>query len=90
MPRSWPPATSTPRTGWLCAGAVRDAVWNDLHQRAPAPPRDIDLAFFGASEADIQARLQERAPEIRWDARDQARMHEWYLDRFDSASMTPA
>jgi hypothetical protein len=32
---------------WLvAAGAIRDAVWDALHGRAPVAPRDVDLAFF--------------------------------------------
>jgi hypothetical protein len=69
----------------LCAGAIRDAVWDTLHGRDPAPPRDVDLAFLGADEAEAQAALRARAPDIPWDARDQARVHTWYLQRFGVA-----
>ncbi|MEA2126495.1 MAG: uncharacterized protein QOI80_3277, partial [Solirubrobacteraceae bacterium] len=69
----------------LCAGAIRDAVWDTLHGREPGPPRDIDVAFFGADEGEVLAALRARAPHIPWDARDQARVHTWYPERFGVA-----
>jgi hypothetical protein len=74
---------------WLVsAGAVRDAVWDLLHDRPPAPPRDVDLGFFDptdlseAREAAVTAALRARAPDIEWDARNQAAVHLWYPARF--------
>jgi uncharacterized protein len=74
---------------WLiCAGAIRDAVWDALHDRPPITPRDIDLGFFDpadltpARDAAVEAALRERAPELPWEAKNQAAVHVWYPARF--------
>ena len=74
---------------WLInAGAIRDAVWDDLHDRSPAKPRDVDLGFFdpgGLSperDAEVEAALRERAPDLPWEAKNQAAVHLWYPKRF--------
>jgi hypothetical protein len=74
---------------WLiAAGAIRDAVWDVLHDRAPALPRDIDVGYFdpgdltpGRDEAVSRA-LRARAPQLPWDAKNQAAVHVWYPRRF--------
>jgi hypothetical protein len=66
---------------WIGAGALRDAVWDRAHGRAPSLPNDVDVAYFDAAapdraaEAGIAAALQARAPELPWQVRNQARMH---------------
>jgi hypothetical protein len=74
---------------WLIsAGAIRDAVWDALHDRAPATPRDIDVGYFDptdltpARDAAVSQALHERAPELPWDAKNQAAVHLWYPQRF--------
>jgi hypothetical protein len=75
---------------WLiCAGAIRDAVWDALHDRPPtAIPRDIDLGFFdpndltAAGEEFVSARLRAREPDLPWHAKNQAAVHLWYPTRF--------
>lgn len=74
---------------WLVgAGAIRDAVWDLAHGRDPAPPRDVDVAFFdpadlspGRDEAVLRA-LRARARHVPWDAKNQAAVHLWYGPRF--------
>jgi hypothetical protein len=72
----------------LAAGAIRDAVWDDLHGRPPTTPRDLDLGFFDPDDltperdAEVEAALGERAPHLPWDAKNQAAVHRWYPDRF--------
>src|SRR5436190_1369760 len=35
---------------WLIgAGVLRDLVWDHVHGRDPAPPKDVDLVFFDAA-----------------------------------------
>ena len=78
---------------WLiAAGAIRDAVWDDLHGRPlTTPPRDLDLGFFDPDDltperdAEVEAALRRRAPELPWDAKNQAAVHLWYPDRFGIA-----
>jgi hypothetical protein len=74
---------------WLIsAGAIRDAVWDALHGRPPAAPRDIDLGFFdpadlsAARDRAVEEALRERAPHLPWDAKNQAAVHLWYPRRF--------
>jgi hypothetical protein len=75
---------------WLiAAGAIRDAVWDDLHGRPlTTPPRDLDLGFFDPDDltperdAEVEAALRRRAPDLPWDAKNQAAVHLWYPDRF--------
>jgi hypothetical protein len=75
---------------WLvCAGAIRDAVWDDLHG-APltTAPRDVDVAFFDPSDLTperdraVEDALRARAPDLPWQARNQAAVHLWYPGRF--------
>jgi hypothetical protein len=68
--------------GWIGAGFVRDAVWDRLHARPPAPPAgDVDVVWFGpetpSAEADraIEARLRAAMPDTDWSVTNQARMH---------------
>jgi uncharacterized protein len=71
---------------WLInAGAIRDAVWDAVHDRPPTgAPRDVDLGFFDAGDltpdrdAAVEAALRERAPHVPWEAKNQAAVHRWY------------
>ncbi len=71
---------------WLVnAGAIRDAVWDDLHGRPPtAPPRDVDVGFFDPADLTperdeaVEEALRRRAPDVRWEAKNQAAVHHWY------------
>jgi hypothetical protein len=81
-------ADAAPPDWLLCAGAIRDAVWDTVHGREPAMARDLDLAYFDAADltdardAEVLAALRSRAPELPWDARNQAAVHLWYPARF--------
>jgi uncharacterized protein len=75
---------------WLIsAGAIRDAVWDDLHGRPlTTVPRDIDVGFFDPSDLTperdrtVQDALRERAPHLPWQAKNQASVHLWYPQMF--------
>jgi hypothetical protein len=75
---------------WLvCAGAIRDAVWDAAHGRPlDAIPRDVDVAFFDPSDPTperdraVEDALRARAPHLPWQARNQAAVHLWYPRRF--------
>lgn len=66
------------------AGAVRNLVWDTLHGYAPSEPVDVDVACFDAGhldrkyEVELEARLRERMPDVRWEAVNQARVYLWY------------
>jgi uncharacterized protein len=78
---------------WLItAGALRDAVWDDLHGLPPTTmPRDIDLGFFdpddltAARDQAVEDDLRARAPGLPWEAKNQAAVHLWYPRRFGLA-----
>lgn len=66
---------------WIGAGAVRNPVFDHLHDLAPQPLADIDVAWFDpedaspARDAAIEAELGRRAPSLPWSVHNQARMH---------------
>ena len=75
---------------WLvCAGALRDAVWDALHDRPlDTPPRDVDVGFFDPSDLTpgrdrgVEDALRAAAPHLPWEAKNQAAVHLWYPRRF--------
>jgi len=67
---------------WIGAGTPRDAAWDHLHGRPPAPPAgDVDVVFFDpavpcpAADRAIEARLRAAHPGPAWSVTNQARMH---------------
>jgi uncharacterized protein len=74
---------------WLIgAGVIRDRVWDHLHGFAPAPSKDVDLAFFDSltlgseRERSVHREVTARAPDISWDVTNQAGVHLWYPQVF--------
>ncbi len=87
---------------WLIvAGFVRNLIWDHLHGRyVPTPLSDVDVVFFDATdlstetERRIEASLTEVRPNVRWEVRNQARMHlrnghRPYLSTADAISYYP-
>lgn len=68
------------------AGAVRSLVWDALHGFAqPSALDDVDVVYFDASqtepqEAELQARLSQRMPGLRWEVTNQATVHHWFRE----------
>ena len=67
---------------FIGAGFLRNAIWDHLHQRSGATPlNDVDLVYFDSddtrleSEQGFEARLQALLPGVKWEVRNQARMH---------------
>ena len=75
---------------WLVgAGVIRNLVWDHLHGYSqPTPPRDIDVAFFDASnlspeqDTAVTVQLSSLLPTVEWEATNQAAVHLWYADHF--------
>jgi hypothetical protein len=75
---------------WLiCAGAVRTAVWDHLHDHEKRTPlSDIDLGFYDphdrseARERAVRCALRKELPTEIWDANNQAAVHLWYAKKF--------
>jgi uncharacterized protein len=73
----------------LSAGAIRDAVWDDRHGRPlTAPARDIDVGFFDLDDVSperdraVEQELRAVAPDLPWQAKNQAAVHLWYPRTF--------
>lgn len=70
---------------WIAAGFVRNAVWDHLAGRAPAPPdTDIDVIWFDRPAAGpahpgldlaLAQRLRALEPAADWSVKHQGRMH---------------
>jgi len=78
---------------WICAGVIRDLVWDTKFGNGFDPSRisDVDVAFFDPvdlrTERDRAAELRLLAlrPDVRWDAKNQAAVHTSYPNRFGIA-----
>jgi len=78
---------------WLIgSGVIRNLVWDRLHGfDRPTAPKDVDLVFFDSAalgeerERQVHDALAVKAPEIPWDAKNQAAVHLWYPDVFGIA-----
>ncbi|MBD9485352.1 nucleotidyltransferase family protein [Pseudomonas sp. PDM14] len=81
-------ARSLQLASWcIGAGAVRNLVWDHLHQRPAQVPGDIDLVYFDPSaQAEQDENLRERlatcCPELPWEVTNQAHVHHWYANYF--------
>ena len=70
------------------AGAIRDLVFEHLHGRLAPAPRDVDYAFFDPADVSaehdeaIESKLRALCPDLPFEARNQARVHLWYEQRF--------
>jgi uncharacterized protein len=67
---------------YIGAGLVRNAVWDYLHD-APGktPIRDIDFIYFSCEKIDesgIRESLSQALPDVEWDLKNSAFVHEWY------------
>jgi len=67
---------------YLAAGFVRNLVWDHLHQKSIATPlNDMDVVYYDADEFGDQvylkyeAELNLRMPYVKWQVRNQAKMH---------------
>jgi uncharacterized protein len=86
-------ARSVDPPDWIIgAGAVRTAVWDQLHgHEDPTSVDDIDLVFFDPSDLSegrdrqVEALLKAVLPDAPWDAKNQAAVHLWYPRKFGYA-----
>lgn len=72
----------------IAAGFVRSAVWDHFHDlAAPTAVADVDVVYFDPSNRDptqddsAERRLRDAMPDVPWEVRNQARMHERNGDR---------
>jgi hypothetical protein len=75
---------------WIVAGCLAQTVWNHRYALPPGHGiADIDIVYFDpdlsdAAEAANEARLRRIFPTLaaRVDAKNQARVHQWYEAKF--------
>jgi hypothetical protein len=67
---------------WIGAGFVRNTVWDHLHNfKTKTPLNDVDVIYFDKENIDplqdiaIEERLREKASNLNWSVKNQARMH---------------
>ncbi len=72
---------------WCIAGGfVRNRVWDALTAQRENFPADTDVLFFDAAdrsrerEAALEGALEKMLPQVDWQVRNQARMHEFNGD----------
>jgi hypothetical protein len=77
------------------AGALRNLVWDELHDREnPTPPTDVVVALFddadvtSARDRSLEAALAKLLPGVPWEVTNQAGVHLWYEEEFGH-SITP-
>ena len=67
---------------YIGAGLVRNAVWDYLHDTpGKTPIRDIDFIYFSCEKIDesrIRESLCQALPDVEWDFKNSAFVHEWY------------
>ncbi|MDC9580529.1 nucleotidyltransferase family protein [Xenorhabdus sp. PR6a] len=69
--------------GWIGAGFVRDAVWDQLHGYGLSPVYgDVDVVWFDCEHCSpdhvsyLEDRLRKQLPSLDWSVKNQARMHQ--------------
>ena len=68
--------------GWIGAGFVRDAVWDQLHGRGPLHPAgDVDILWFDPAQSkpeidrSLEIQLKQRCSTLLWSVKNQSRMN---------------
>lgn len=85
---------------WIGAGFVRNAVWDNLHDKKQSDLTDIDIIYFNknnltkSTDLILEKKLQILNPNLTWSVKNQARMHlrnnhEPYIDCNDAISYWP-
>ena len=65
---------------WVCAGLIRNKVWDALHSIS-TPINDIDVIYFDSTdtstetEKQLENQLEMLMPNQPWSVKNQARMH---------------
>lgn len=64
----------------LCAGAIRNTVWNHLSGKSPELISDVDVIFFDPTISyeetqKLEVDLQQNYPKYQWELKNQIYMH---------------
>jgi hypothetical protein len=80
------------REGCIGAGAVRNLVWDALHEHAtPSALADVDVAYFDSGDLSssrddgLQRSLGTSVPATPWKVTNQAAVHLWFEQHFGHA-----
>lgn len=72
---------------WICAGFIRNKVWDVLHNYSNRTPyNDIDFVYFDSenlsksNEKDIEHQLYKKQSDVIWEVVNQARMYDNHPD----------
>jgi uncharacterized protein len=64
---------------YIAAGFLRNTIWDALHDKPERRLSTSSITTAGTpgavDEMQIEAALKTRCPEVKWEARNQARMH---------------
>ncbi|XOV77522.1 MAG: nucleotidyltransferase family protein [Aestuariibacter sp.] len=76
---------------YIGAGFIRNMVWDALHDKS-TPLTDVDVVYFKTgedpeAEKQYEARLRALMPELHWEVRNQARMHEKHNHKAYSSTL---
>ncbi|EKN4607181.1 nucleotidyltransferase family protein [Vibrio parahaemolyticus] len=68
---------------YIAAGFIRNLVWDALHNfKVSTPLNDVDVIYFDPAETNpnayltYESQLRVCMPQLRWQVRNQAKMHE--------------
>ncbi|WP_125766737.1 nucleotidyltransferase family protein [Lapidilactobacillus wuchangensis] len=74
-------ATLNLADSWLCAGSLRNFIWNKLAGRPPFDQQsDVDIIFFDRTisyekTVQLNRQLRQAQPKYNWELKNQAFMH---------------
>lgn len=87
---------------WLCAGSIRNYLWDHLSGKKSFPPiNDVDVIFYDPQisyeqTAVLEAKLKANYPLFDWELKNQAHMHRHnfsdekpYRSTYDAVSKFP-
>lgn len=69
------------RDSWLCAGSIRNFIWNTLSGKVGFDnTTDVDVVFFDddisyEKTVEIEKYLKQQFPDYRWELKNQVYMH---------------
>jgi hypothetical protein len=72
---------------WICAGFLRNKIWNSIEGLDQHSITDVDLVYFDSSDLNPETdwaydkKMKREYPTADWEIRNQARMH--YVNNFE-------
>jgi len=68
------------KDSWLCAGTIRNFLWDYLTNQVPKFASDVDVAFYDKAISYeetlvLEQKLKKKYPQFNWELKNQAFMH---------------